>query len=420
MKTLVLLAIASVTGATLSAQTLQYTSPAGVAYHSLPDSGPIARAQAAVRAEPRNVQRYLELGAAQAAARQMREAVETYTRALEIEPNNPMLYRWRGHRYLSTRDLDRAQADLTRGLALGSSDYGLLYHLGIVHFARGEFAPAIGYFERAIQSPPNAGELAGSTDWLWMSLMRAGRAADARALLARRPDSLPVSNAYATRLRLYRGEITPEQVVTAADTADVQLATLSYGVGNWYLVQGDTARARAWFERAVRSGGWPGFGFIVAEHELRRLGAASGTEREFSGVQQRGAAVMGVDQYLSKHVFEDLPDGGRIVLRRDDPADTAAVRAIRLHMRDIEAAFRRGDFSSPFRVHGREVPGTRAMTDLASVITYGVSDVAGGAALRIRSKDRKAVAAIHQFLAFQRSDHRAPGHEAHPGHKPAS
>jgi len=56
-----------------------------------------------------------------------------------------------------------------------------------------------------------------------------------------------------------------------ADTSDVSVATLSYGLGNWYLLKGDTARARAAFERAVASGGWPAFGFIAAEQDLRRL-----------------------------------------------------------------------------------------------------------------------------------------------------
>ena len=56
-----------------------------------------------------------------------------------------------------------------------------------------------------------------------------------------------------------------------SDEADVQVATLSYGLGNWYLVRGDTARAKTFFERSVRSGGWPGFGFMVSEVELRRL-----------------------------------------------------------------------------------------------------------------------------------------------------
>ena len=90
-------------------------------------------------------------------------------------------------------------------------------------------------------------------------------------MLERRPDSLPTTNAYARRLRLYRGEIAPDQVISAADTTDVAVATLSYGVGNWYLVRGDTTRARSWFERSVASGGWPAFGFIISEAELRRL-----------------------------------------------------------------------------------------------------------------------------------------------------
>jgi hypothetical protein len=51
----------------------------------------------------------------------------------------------------------------------------------------------------------------------------------------------------------------------------VQIATLAYGLGNWYLVRGDKEQARKCFERSIQSGGWPGFGFIVSEVELRRL-----------------------------------------------------------------------------------------------------------------------------------------------------
>jgi hypothetical protein len=81
-----------------------------------------------------------------------------------------------------------------------------------------------------------------------------------------------VTNAYTRRLQLYRGEIGPEAVLTPADTEEVQVATLAYGLGNWYLLRGDTALARRWFERSIESGGgWPGFGFIVSEVELRRL-----------------------------------------------------------------------------------------------------------------------------------------------------
>jgi tetratricopeptide (TPR) repeat protein len=251
-------------------QSVQYKSPAGIEYRSQPDTGPIARAQAALAADPKNVQRFIDLGVAQSGARQFREAIQTFTRGMAIAPSEPMLYRWRGHRHLSVREFDQAMADLTRGYKLDSTNYGILYHLGILRFIRGDFAGAANAFTRAQPRAPDAGELAGSTDWLWMSLMRAGRKADAQAMLARRPDSLAIDNAYARRLKLYRGEIGPDAVFTPADTADVQVATLAYGLGNWYLVRGDTVKARENFERSVKSGGWPGFGFIVSEVELRR------------------------------------------------------------------------------------------------------------------------------------------------------
>jgi tetratricopeptide (TPR) repeat protein len=253
------------------APSVQYRSPAGVEYRSLPDTDAVKTARAALAADPKNVARIIDLGVAQAGARQFREAIATFTQGLEIEPNNALLLRWRGHRYLSVREFDRALADLTRGAAIDSTIYGIWYHLGVVQYVRGDFDRAAASFAKAQPIAPDAGELAGSTDWLWMSLSRAGRGADAKAMLDRRPDSKPVSNAYTRRLQLYRGEIGPEAVVTSADTDDVQVATLAYGLGNWYLVRGDKAQARRWFEQSIQSGGWPAFGFIVSEVELPRL-----------------------------------------------------------------------------------------------------------------------------------------------------
>jgi len=253
------------------APSVQYRSPEGVEYRSLPDTDAIKSARAALAADPKNIARIIDLGVAESSARQFREAITTFTLGLEIEPDNALLLRWRGHRYLSVREFDRALADLTRGSRLDATIYGIWYHLGVLQFVRGEFPAAAQSFARAQPIAPDAGELAGATDWLWMSLSRAGRGAEAKAMLDRRPDNKPVTNAYTRRLQLYRGEIGPDDVVTAADMEDVQVATLAYGLGNWYLVRGDTPQARASFERSVQSGGWPAFGFIAAEAELRRL-----------------------------------------------------------------------------------------------------------------------------------------------------
>jgi tetratricopeptide (TPR) repeat protein len=268
---LAVLAATTTTAGRAAAQAVEYTSPAGVAYRSLPDTGSIARASKALAADPHNARLILQLGMAQVARQQYREAIETFTRGIAEDPKNVAFYRERGHRYLSLRQLAKAMDDLTHGFALDSTDYGVLYHLGIVRFAGGDFDGAAAAFQRALSRAPNVEELDGSTDWLWMSLSRAGRHAAAELLLQRHPDSLPGANAYAQRLKLYRGQIGPDQVITPADTDGITVATLSFGLGDWYLAKGDTARAKPWFERAVQTTGWPAFGFILSEVELERL-----------------------------------------------------------------------------------------------------------------------------------------------------
>jgi hypothetical protein len=115
---------------------------------------------------------------------------------------------------------------------------------------------------------------------------------------------------------------------------------------------------------------------------------------------------MGVDQYTSTHRFESLPDGGRIVLQRDS-TDSAGTAQIRQHMRTIAESFKQGNFALPGVVHARKVPGTAVMAAHRSRISYIADTLPRGGQVRIRSQDPAAIAAIHEFLAFQRQDHRS-------------
>lgn len=121
---------------------------------------------------------------------------------------------------------------------------------------------------------------------------------------------------------------------------------------------------------------------------------------------------MGVDQATTTHVFEDLPDGGRIMFTANAPSDTAAARVIRAHLRDIAAAFTRGDFSQPAATHGQPVPGTDVLAARRAMVTYLATDRPGGGEVRIVTRDAAALAAVRVFLQFQRTDHRAPDHQA--------
>ena len=127
----------------------------------------------------------------------------------------------------------------------------------------------------------------------------------------------------------------------------------------------------------------------------------------FAALQERGAQAMGVDQYTSTHRFQPLPDGGRIELTRD-PRDTAGTQTIRAHLQEIATAFARGDFTTPSMVHtNASVPGTAIMARRRDAIRYQFNPLPGGGEVRISTTDSAAVGAIHEFLAFQRKEHRA-------------
>lgn len=140
---------------------------------------------------------------------------------------------------------------------------------------------------------------------------------------------------------------------------------------------------------------------------------AAGDDARYAAVQTRGAEVMGVDQYSSTHRFDDLADGGLITFTRNDPSDSEGIAVILAHLQSVADSFTRGVFVDPATVHGMTVPGTGTMTRKREQIRYQVTPRADGGALRIQTRDTEALAAIHEFMAFQRSDHRAAGHQGH-------
>ncbi len=143
----------------------------------------------------------------------------------------------------------------------------------------------------------------------------------------------------------------------------------------------------------------------------RQQATRTSSDSAFAEVQSRGAVVMGVDQAASRHIFEDLPDGGRIVFTMVDSTDTAGAATIRAHLRSVADSFAAGVFTDPALVHATEVPGTATMSRLKDRISYVFSERPAGGELRLVTADPEALSAIKEFLAFQRMDHRAAGHE---------
>lgn len=255
----------------------EFVSPLGVKYYPQPDDkGLIAEAESKLAADPKNTQLIIELGRIQAGVWRYKDAIATYTRGLAIAPSDAMLYRHRGHRYITLRQFDQAVSDLERAAELNNKNYDIWYHLGLAYYLRGQFAKAAAAYEKCRAVAEKDDSLIAVSDWLYMTYRRQKKNAQAAAVLKRiKPDMKVEENKpYFDRLLLYKG-LKKEADIFNDKMTDLQIATVGYGLGNWHLYNGRPAKAKEYFQKVVSSKFWPAFGFIAAETELTRMNGNS-------------------------------------------------------------------------------------------------------------------------------------------------
>ena len=267
--------------------TLEVTSNLGTQFYSLADEkGAVPAAQKNLAADPKDPGLLLKLAQAQISVWQDREAVETLTRALAISPQNADLFIERGHRELPLREFARASADLSRAAALNPKNMAAYYHLGLAHYFLGEFPQAADAFRQAVETAPNTDERINSTNWLYAALRRAQRSDEAAKALEAVPPGMtnkePHTRFYLNLVRFFQGRLSETEALPpeprAGDTdPEVELAfdTVAYGIGNWHLYNGDTAKAQDYFRRILKGHVWVTWGFVGAETDLQRITAPS-------------------------------------------------------------------------------------------------------------------------------------------------
>ena len=130
-------------------------------------------------------------------------------------------------------------------------------------------------------------------------------------------------------------------------------------------------------------------------------------QRHHLSSDQRAAMVMGFDPQLTAHRFSLFTDGGAIDVNVKNPADTTNRDAIRSHLPHIAMMFGAGAFDAPMLVHdAANVPGTKVMAARKDAIRYQYEDTPSGGRVNIVTSDRKALAAVHEFLQYQISEHK--------------
>ena len=257
----------------------------------------LAIAQKNYDQNPDDLNNIIWLGRRTAYLSQYQKAIGIYSDGLKKFPNSPELYRHRGHRYLSTRQLDKAIADFEMAaksvegreieiepdglpnklnIPLSSLQFNIWYHWGLAYYLKGDFAKAAELYETCMTYSTNPDLLCATSDWLYMTYRRMGEVVKAELLLDKITFDMEIieNSSYHRRLLMYKGLVSPESLLDLENNdpeRQLDIVTQGYGVGNWYLYNEEVFQAKAIFEKMLATNYWPAFGYIAAEADLARL-----------------------------------------------------------------------------------------------------------------------------------------------------
>ena len=255
----------------------------------------LTRAEVVYGRNPDDADAIIWLGRRTAYLGRYREAIEHFSDGIEKHPDDARMYRHRGHRYITVRELDRAVEDLTKAAALVANkpdqvepdgqpnakniptstlNSNIYYHLGLAHYLKGNFTAALDAYRQCLTFSKNPDMLVATSHWLYMTLRRLNRTDDAaRVLDGITADMNIIENgSYHRLLMVYKGQEKADAILASAASGGLDAVTMGYGIGNWHLYNGRRDEAMAIFRRIVdeQSSQWAAFGYIASEAELAR------------------------------------------------------------------------------------------------------------------------------------------------------
>lgn len=255
----------------------------------------LAAARAEYEKNPSDAEALIWLGRRLAYLGRYREAIETFTEGIEKHPNDARMYRHRGHRHITVRELERSVADLAkaaelvegrpdevepdgqpnaRNIPTSTLNSNIYYHLALAHYLRGDFEASLKAWRRCERFSKNPDMLVATTHWLYMTLRRLDRVGEARQALEPISADMDIieNRSYHRLLLLYQGVEKADALAALVKSGGLDAVTIGYGLGNWHYYNDRRDQAMALFRQIVEqhAGQWPAFGYIASEAELAR------------------------------------------------------------------------------------------------------------------------------------------------------
>ena len=244
--------------------------------------------------EQNNSDAIIWLGRRTAYLGNFQDAIKIYTEGIEKHPQDARMYRHRGHRYISTRQYDKAIQDFKKAVKLieGTEDQvepdglpnerniplstlhgNIWYHLGLAYYLQNDMKKALEAYSNRTVTEKYPDNLVSGGYWLYMINRRLGNVNAANAAIEEVAADMDIieNMSYHKMCLFFKGLISEEEIANQSigtSSSDV----LAYGLGNWYLYEKqDTLKTKEIYERLLEKGSRYSFAYLAAESDYKRL-----------------------------------------------------------------------------------------------------------------------------------------------------
>lgn len=243
---------------------------------------------------PSNADSIIWFGRRTAYLGKFQEAIKIYSIGIEKHPKDPRMYRHRGHRYISTRQYDKAIDDFKkavdlikdiedkvepdglpnkRNIPLSTLHGNIWYHLGLAYYLKNDMEKALESYNNRSVTEKYPDNLVSGGYWIYMINRRLGNLEAANEAIKDITYDMDIIEnlSYHKMCLFFKGKVSEEELLHATlgnSSSDV----LAYGLGNWYLYEKqDTLKAKATYEKLLEKGSKYSFAYLVAESDYKRL-----------------------------------------------------------------------------------------------------------------------------------------------------
>ena len=215
-----------------------------------------------------------------------KQAIKVFTLGIETYPNDARFYRHRGHRYISTRQYDKAINDFekavilidqtidqiepdglpnSKNIPLSTLHGNIWYHLGLAYYLKNDMNNALKAFANRSVTHKYDDNIVSGGHWLYMIYKRLNKIEESKAVVDQVNQEMDIieNMSYHQSCLFYKGLIEESELLID----EVAL----YSLANWYIYEKkDTLKAKEYYQELLKGNPFS-FAYIAGEADWVRL-----------------------------------------------------------------------------------------------------------------------------------------------------